>query len=322
LGAKGRIRSMTDFVTGASGFIGCWLTAALAKEGRPVIAQMRSAPSRLFVDLGLDRHPSIHVVVESNIAKAVAGNASPEMLYHLAGMSQIGIALKHPIVAYEANARQTWELLDSLRSLGRPPKTVIASTDSIYGETGNRAATEDDAMTATGPYETSKMMADLAARSFAAIFGLPVAIARLGNTFGYGDENSARIVPSVMSALQSGVPPHLRGGGRAVRSLLYVDDCIRALRLLAENADADGVKGEAFNVAGDTPLTTLEIARMVLDAFGRADIEPQISDGAPGETSVKYSSSAKLRARLGWEPRLTLAAGLARIRAETDARGA
>lgn len=298
---------MICLVTGASGFVGSWLTASLAADGLPVVAQMRGRPSALFARL----HTGGDVTIRSDadIAAAIAEH-QPDTVFHLAGMSQIGQANQSPVLAYDANAQATWVLLDALRRMAKPARTVIASTDSLYGETGGKAAVEDDPLRATGPYEASKHMAELAARSFAASYGLPVTIARLGNVYGPGDANGARIIPSVIAALSQGSVPHLRGGGRAVRSLLHVQDCIAGLRLLADAADRPDVRGEAFNLSGAPPLTTAEIARIALDAFGRPDAQPTITDDAPGETSVKFSDSSKLRTRLGWVPEWTLDAGL------------
>jgi len=292
---------MTVLITGASGFIGSWLTLRLADAGQNVTAQMRRAPSALFEQLGLCEHANVDVVVEPSM-ESVLTATQPETLYHLAGMSQVGEALRSPAVAMEANGRATWLLFEALRQMEVPPNTVIASTDSIYGETSGQAATEDFPTNALGPYEVSKLMADTAARSYAWVFGLPVTVARLGNVYGPHDANGARIVPSIVSAVSQGNRPVLRGGGRAVRSLLYVEDCIKALRLLAEKAGADGVQGEAFNLSGDPPMTTLQIARHTLDAFGFADVDPEIIEGAPGETSEKFSSPQKAERVLGWRP--------------------
>lgn len=309
---------MTVLVTGASGFVGCWLTRSLADDGQRVVAQMRQAPSALFVRLALDQHPRVEIVVDPSTPTVLA-RTQPDEVFHLAGMSQVAEAARHPAAAYEANARQTWLLLEAVRAMPAPPRTIIASTEGIYGETPTGPATEDHPLNATGAYETSKLMADIAARTYARQFGLPVVVARLGNVYGQGDANAARIVPSIVAAVRAGGVPHLRGGGRAVRSLLHVDDCIAALRLLAAHASDSGVAAEAFNVCGEPAMTTLEIATTVLDAFGHGDLAPTISDAAPGETSVRVSSAARLRARLGWAPRITLADGLSMLRKDMEA---
>ncbi|NBC96114.1 MAG: NAD-dependent epimerase/dehydratase family protein [Deinococcus-Thermus bacterium] len=311
---------MTTLVTGASGFVGSWLVHRLAQDGVAVAAQMRRPPSGLFAALGLDSDPRVTLHVDEDAAGVLAAVA-PDELFHLAGKSQVGELMKAPATAMEANAREGWLLFEALRGLARPPRTVVASTDAIYGETGARAATEDDPPRATGPYEVSKLMLDAAARCYASVFGLPIAVARLGNVYGPGDANTARIVPSVLSAIRGGGVPHLRGGGRAVRSLLHVDDCIAGLRLLAAHAGDDGVRGQAFNLSGSAPMTTHEIARTVLDAFGLTEAQPEITEGAPGETSVKYSSSLRLEQTLGWSPRLSLADGIATI-VESEVQGA
>lgn len=310
---------MSVLVTGASGFVGSWLTLRLAQAGTQVVAQMRRAPPPLFCGLGLADHAGVRVVVDGAMDD-VLRQTRPEVLYHLGGMSQVGEAMRHPATAMEANARASWVLFEALRGLDTPPRTVVASTDSIYGETGGRAARENDPPNALGPYEVSKLMMDQAARSYAWIFGLPLVVARLGNVYGPGDANTARIVPSVVKAIGDGGVPHLRGGGRAVRSLLHVEDCIAGLRLLADHAADDGIRGEAFNLSGGAPMTTLQIARMTLDAFGHGDLDPEITEGAPGETSVKYSSTARIETALGWRPRIPFETGIQTI--VDDVKGA
>jgi len=305
---------MTALVTGASGFVGCWLTATLAADGIPVVAQMRGAPSALFCRLGLVDHPQVTPVIDPDVTGAVA-RAVPNMVYHLAGFSQIGAAMQNPLTVYEANARTTWTLLEALRCHAPAARCVLASTDSLYGETGGQAVTEEAPLRAQGPYETSKHMAELAAVSFARTYGLPVTIARLGNVYGPGDANGARIIPGIAAAVRAGVPPQLRGGGRAVRALLNVMDCIAGLRLLAARAGEPGIAGTAFNLSGDPPMTTLEIAQTALRAFGRPDLHPVITDDAPGETSVKISNADRLRA-LGWAPQISLSQGLAGVMAD------
>jgi CDP-glucose 4,6-dehydratase len=308
---------MSVLVTGASGFVGSWLTKALANDGHRVVAQMRRPPSTLFKKLGLDAQPLVEVVIEHDIAE-VARTCRPETLFHLAGMSQVGQAQENPLLAFETNARQTWQLLEAVRNMPTSPRTVVASTDALYGETGSTPATEAHPLNALGPYETSKLMADVAARAYAQ-FGLPVVVARLGNVYGYGDENHARIVPGTLEAIRNARAPRLRGGGRAVRSLLHIDDCIAALRLLAEHAAEPGLRGEAFNVSGEPAMTTRAIARLTLDVFGREDIEPEISDDAPAETSQRFSSSARLRETLGWRQKISMKEGLLRIKKEMEA---
>ncbi len=306
---------MQCLVTGASGFIGAWLARELARDGHAVVAQMRGKPSRHFTRLGLLNHDNVRVVANSDIAEVVR-HENPEELFHLAGMSQIVEAMQEPERVFQANAQQTWHLLETLKAMPTAPRCVVASTDSIYGEAKGQASVEDDPVNAFGPYEVSKAMADMVARSYAQISDMPVTVARLGNTYGAGDENSARLVPSIIDAIQKGEAPHLRGGGKAVRSLLHVRDCVSALRILAANAGKDGVRGEAFNVSGTPAMTILEITTIALAAFGKADLKPTISKAAPGETSVKYSRSDKLKKALGWSPKVQLRDGLEEMATE------
>ncbi|SDD53906.1 NAD-dependent epimerase/dehydratase family protein [Ruegeria marina] len=300
---------MTVLVTGASGFVGGWLVRRLADAGLRVVAQMRRPASEHFRQLGLADRPDVSTLIDASMPK-VLRETRPDVMFHLGGLSQVVELLAAPETAYEGNARAGWQLLEAMRQMEDPPRTVVASSDAIYGETGDIAATEEDLPAALGPYEVSKLMLDYAARSYGQMFSLPVVVARLGNVYGPGDANGARIVPSVIRAVREGRAPQLRGGGRAVRSLLHVDDCVDALLMLATHAGDPAIRGQAFNVSGGPPMTTLEIARKTLDAFGKEKVVPEIIDGAPGETSVKYSSSEKLRLALGWSPKVPFEDGI------------
>src|SRR5918992_1118435 len=59
-------------------------------------------------------------------------------------------------------------------------------------------------------HNVSKACADEIARSFAATYGLPLAVTRLGNVYGGGDPNWSRVVPDTARALIEGRRPVIR----------------------------------------------------------------------------------------------------------------
>ena len=189
-------------------------------------------------------------------------------------------------------------------------RLVIASSDKAYGSSEVLPYTE--AMPANGrhPYDVSKSCTDLLAQTYAASYGLNLAVARCGNIFGGGDLNWSRIVPGTIRSVLEGKAPVLRSDGSFIRDYIYVEDVVDAYLALAEGAGREGVRGEAFNFSPQRPLTVLEITRAVLAAMDRPDLEPVILNQARAEIRDQYLDAGKAARVLGWEPRYALEEGL------------
>ena len=226
-----------------------------------------------------------------------------EVVIHLAAQTIVSEAYADPVATFEANVALAW------RTAAAAPRCVFASTDQVYGPRPPVPVAEDAPLAPEGPYATSKAAADMLVRT------LPGGVvARLANVYGPGDRHDSRLVPGVIGAVRSGQPPVVRGDGSARRDLVYVDDVVSALLLLAER----GEEGEAYNVGTGEPHSVLEVVDAVLRA-AQSDLEPDVlGDAPPGEGGERALDSAKLRA-LGWEPRFGLAEGLRRTLEEWPA---
>ena len=298
-------------VIGAAGFLGSWLCRELADRGVPVPAVVRRPPPAdgLFAALGLASAPGVRLVVAGGVDAVLVSEASPDAVFNLAGMSQVEAARSDPVAAFESNSRAVWLLLDVLRHAAPSAAVVVASTDGVYGEASGRPSVEDDLPMARGPYEMSKLAGEAAASGFAAL-GQPVTVARLGNVYGFGDANASRLIPGLFDAARQGVAPRLRGDGRSIRGYLNVRDAVAGLLALADHACEDGIRGQPVNLVSERGMSSLEMARLVMRIAGRPDLEAVVGPPAAGETSIRVSSAARARERLGWKERIPLEQGL------------
>jgi len=97
--------------------------------------------------------------------------------------------------------------------------------------------------------------------------------------------------------IHHGLPPVVYEDGAQLRDYVNVADVARANVLAMEDERALGV----YNVGGGRAVTVLELARMMLEAFG-SRIEPEVSgEFRVGDTRHTVSDISRLR-RLGWEP--------------------
>jgi CDP-glucose 4,6-dehydratase len=301
--------------TGATGLVGSWLCRRLLSEGAMVVALVRDwDPQTELIRSGeVQRCTVISGRLEdaTDCERAIC-DGDVDTVFHLGAQAIVGTALRSPLATFEANIRGTYQLLEACRHHpGQVKRIVVASSDKAYGDVAQLPYTEDMPLQGRHPYDVSKSCTDLIAHTYAATYGMPVAIARCGNIYGGGDLNWSRIVPGTLRAAFRGEAPVLRSDGSHTRDYVYIEDVVAAYLALAEQADHAGVRGEAFNFSPEKPLSVLDITRATLKAAGREDLKPTILGTAKAEIQDQYLDSAKAAKVLGWSPTWSLERGLA-----------
>jgi CDP-glucose 4,6-dehydratase len=302
-------------VTGATGLLGSWLTRWLLDRGARVVVLVRDLlPDSNLVASGAQARAVTVLgdVRDGRLVERTLAEYEIDAVFHLAAQTIVEHAARDPVNTLRSNVEGTWELLDACRRSRRPARVVVASSDKAYGTQTELPYHEDQPLQGRHPYDVSKSCADLIAQAYAATYGLPVVITRCGNLYGGGDLNFNRLVPGTIRDAILGRRPVLRSDGTPRRDYLYVEDAVEAYASLAERADEDSVAGGAWNFSTELPLTALEMARAVLRAAGRPDLEPEVAGTAEHEIQDQYLSAEKARAVLGWRPAHGLEGGLAR----------
>ncbi|GAB4464225.1 MAG: GDP-mannose 4,6-dehydratase [Armatimonadaceae bacterium] len=316
-------------ITGISGFIAGNLAQALQAEGIAVVGVGRSPSSFVgngtrFVPLDMRDFDGCVAVLQAE---------KPQTVYHLAANSVLSAMLTEgPHTMLATNAFGTLNLLEACR-IAEVPTVVVASSDKQYGAMAKPPYEDADTsgFQNGGVYELSKAQQDQIARLYAGLYDVPaVRVARLVNIYGPGDTQWTRIVPGTVRRLVRGERPRITAGpaGKALREYLYVEDCVRALRLLAADAhrrgnlplrSQDGKLAQvAFNLpsgqrfpAGEVIQT---IQRLLRDEFGIEGPEPEVQPGPEGvfEPGHQFVSGDRLQALfIEWLP-LSLEEGLRR----------
>jgi CDP-glucose 4,6-dehydratase len=307
----------TVLVTGAQGFIGSWLAERLLAEGATVVTPRRDFDprSRFRVDGIEDRcKVALADIQDYESMVRVLNEHEVDSVFHLAAQTIVGTANRSPLSTFDANIRGTYALLEACRAVGdRIARIVVASSDKAYGSHAELPYREDFALQPTFPYDVSKAATDMIARSFAATYGLPVAVTRLANVYGGGDLNWSRIVPDTCRALIAGQAPTIRSDGSPERDYLYVEDAVDAYLAIAASLDSGELRGRAWNAGWGSPLSVREIVDRLIAVSG-SDVAPDVrGSGTPhGEIDRQYLDSTAIRERLGWEPAVSLEDGLTR----------
>jgi CDP-glucose 4,6-dehydratase len=303
-------------VTGAQGFVGAWLAERLLDEGACVVVPRRDVdPESRFRSEGIEER--CHVVAcdladYQSLLRVVAEH-DVRAVFHLAAQTIVGTARRSPLSTFESNVRGTWNLLEACRVAGGVERIVVASSDKAYGAQDELPYREGSPLTPLYPYDVSKAVADMIARSYAATWGLPVAVTRLANVYGGGDLNWSRVVPDTCRALAAGERPVIRSDGNPERDYLYVEDAVDAYLTVAASLDREELRGRAWNAGWGEPVAVRELVGRLIRASGR-DVEPDVrGTGTPAaEIDRQYLDSRAIRDELGWAPRVPLDEGLER----------
>jgi CDP-glucose 4,6-dehydratase len=306
-------RDRSVLVTGATGLLGGWLTARLLTRGAAVTAVVRDwvPQAEIVRRSALERvNVARGDVADQEFMERVLGEYEVHTVFHLAAQTVVGIANVNPISTFESNIRGTWSLLEACRRSPRVKAIVTASSDKAYGSQPVLPYSEDMPLQGRHPYDVSKSCADLIAQSYAATFNVPVAITRCGNFYGGGDLNWNRIVPGTIRSVLRNERPVVRSDGKFVRDYLYVEDGSAAYMLLAEHLAQDpSLRGSAFNFSTETPVTVLELVKMILTSMG-SNLVPDVRNEAMHEIREQFLSAKLARERLKWSPEFNLDRGL------------
>ncbi|RJR41478.1 MAG: NAD-dependent epimerase/dehydratase family protein [Deltaproteobacteria bacterium] len=302
-------------VTGATGLLGGWLVPRLLEEGAEVVCLVRDwVPQSELVSSGvMNRVKAVRGEVQDQaLLERVLGEYEIDTVFHLAAQTIVGIANRNPVSTFASNIGGTWALLEACQRSPAVRQIVLASSDKAYGEPNGKRYKEDHPLHGRHPYDVSKSCADLIAQSYAATYGLPVAVTRCGNFFGGGDLNWNRLVPGTIRSILRGQCPVIRSDGSYVRDYFYIEDAAAAYMLLAEKlAAAPELRGQAFNFAHDTTLTVLELVEQILKLMN-SRLTPMILNEARSEILHQSLDAGKARQVLGWRPRYSLEEGLTR----------
>jgi nucleoside-diphosphate-sugar epimerase len=307
-------------VVGGAGFVGSNLVRRLLRDGVENVLVvdnfLSSEPDNLPADDRL-------AVVEGSIADDTVLDRLEgfDALFHLATYHGNQSSIADPLADHDNNLLTTLKLYERLRRLpvGR---VVYASAGCVTAG----PETDEVSLDLDSPYAISKLAGEMYSLWYGRAHGLPVVRARFQNVYGPGEVLGAgawrgtpatvwrNVVPTFVYRALAGLPLRLHGDGSATRDFVFVDDVVEGL---VRCARAEGVAGEAFNLASGAETSIRELAETVLELTG-SESELEFVEARGWDRSLhRVGSTAKSRERLGFEARVGLREGLERTVAWT-----
>lgn len=272
---------MRVLVTGATGKVGSrFVPRLLAKGHEARILTRDSAKAERLAKLG-----AVTALGDLNDARTLtAAVDGVEAVAHIAAYFR---AANDDDGIIRTNHAGTVALANAALDAG-VKRFVFVSTGMVYGSHNQHPAREDDPRDTAGlrAYPASKVAAENDLLKLAKETGFDVRILRLGFVYGDGDLHLEEAIP-LFKTLKSHPGSRLH--------LVHHLDVAQALFTMVQ---ADGLQGEAFNVADDAPISSYEIASL----FGR---QAEVFEAPPGPLVTPFEyvmDTAKLRNRTGFRP--------------------
>jgi len=309
---------MRILVTGANGFVGRHLCAALAARGHTIIGAVGPHPVADGLPLDLQDALNVRGIVDIARADAVA---------HLAAQAFIPQSIADPWYTHDVNAGGTLRLLEAIRGArdagGTDPRVLLVGSAEIYGvhPTAVYPLNEATPLRPANPYAASKVAAEAYGVAAAATYKLDVIATRTFNHIGPGQDRRFAVASFALqlARIAAGADPLLLVGNLdAERDFLDVRDVVSAYALLLEGG---GSVGEVYNVASGRAVAMKDVLRqLVLIARVGVEIRDDPARLRPADVPLMIGDAAKLRLATGWEPAIPLAASLRDIYADARER--
>lgn len=307
---------MRVLVTGGAGFIGSHVVEALLARGDAVIALdsfsdfLYSAARKQRNIARAAEHPHFSLqtadITDADALQRTFARTQPEAVIHLAGMAAVGPSVGRAELYTRVNVLGSINVLDAACEV-RARHAVVASSSTVYGDTGGTAFREDQPLRPVSPYGATKAAVEAMGQSYASLHDLPVTALRFFNAYG------PRVRPDLatyrfVDAVHRGIPIQLRGDGSIQRDYTYVSDTVAGI--LAALDSPDGFR--VFNLGNEHPIMIRDLIQIVERIVER----PAIIERQPAlraDLPVTFADNSKARAMLGYDPTTDIVSGIARL---------
>ncbi len=223
-----------------------------------------------------------------------------DAVVHLAALSNDPLGQLRPGLTQEINHKGTVHVARCAKEAG-VSRFVFASSCSNYGKAGEGLVDESGKLNPQTDYGVSKVLAERDLKPLADDDFCPVFL-RFATAYGVSPRMRFDIVLNnlIAHAFTTG-KILMMSDGTPWRPIIHVEDMARAF-LAALDADADAIRGEAFNVCRtENNYQIKELAHIVADTVDGAKID-YASDAGPDNRSYRVSSAKIERLIPGFEP--------------------
>lgn len=301
-------------ITGITGQDGAYLSQFLIEKGYEVFGVVRRSSHRSVDDhrlrwLGIADKVNL---VDGNLGDIsslirIVQDIQPNEVYNLAAQSFVPTSWQQPLLTASITAVGVSNILEAIRIMKPDTHFYQASSSEIYGLIQEPMQSETTPFYPRSPYAVSKLYGHWITVNYRESFGLHASSGILFNHESplRGTEFVTRKVTKTVAEIKVGLATELRLGNiDAQRDWGHARDYVRAMWMMLQQGQADD-----YVIATGVTTTVRDMCRI---AFAHAGLKMEdylVIDPAfyrPAEVDVLLGNPAKAKAKLGWEPQISL----------------
>jgi nucleoside-diphosphate-sugar epimerase len=297
------VRGQRLFITGGTGFFGCWLLESFAwandklKLGATAVVLTRYPDAFCKKAPHLAYHPAIQLY-QGDVRTFEFPNGEFSHVIHAATETNTQLDDPSPLLLFDTSSAGTRRTLEFARSCG-VHKFLLTSSGAVYGkQPADLTHIPEDYCGApnttdlNSAYGHGKRTAEFLCTAFASQYGLEVKLARCFAFVGpYLPLDSGFAISNFIRDAMQGGPIQVRGDGTPYRSYLYAAD----LAIWLWTILFEGRTCHPYNVGSESDLTIKDLAYMVAQVFPGTVV--QIAQPAMPDKPIARYVPATYRAR-------------------------
>lgn len=301
-------------VTGIAGFIASQVARQLLEKGVEVVGvdnmndyydprlkqhrldELKKSFDYQFVKLDIEDKGALEKLFKASKFDAV---------FNLAARAGVRYSLENPHVYFTTNTMGSLNLLELARDY-QVPKTILASTSSLYAGEQLPFSEEAPVNRPISPYAASKKAAELTCYTFHYHYGLDCTVVRYFTVYGPAGRPDMSIFRFIRW-VDEGKPVEIFGDGEQSRDFTYIDDIARGTVLAAKP-----VGFEIINLGGGRrPVTLNEVIDRIEQRLGKKAnrVHRPVQKADILETQADVRKAKKL---LGWNAEIDVNEGIDR----------
>ena len=306
---------MAVLVTGGAGYIGSHMVLALVDAGETAVVL-----DDLSTGFKKAVHPKAKLVVgdvsDEKLVASIMKENKIDAVIHFAAKIVVPDSVADPLGYYLANTVKTRALLAAVTGAG-VKHFVFSSTAAVYGNPEENPVSEDAKLSPMSPYGTSKLISEWMLRDVSAAYDFHYVALRYFNVAGADPEGRAGqstkgATHLIKVACETAVGERNRMSvfgtdyptpdGTCVRDYIHVSDLVAAHLAALKHLRASG-ENLVLNCGYGRGYSVLEVIETV-KRVSHKDFPVEMSPRRPGDPAAIVARADKIRAKLGWQPKL------------------
>lgn len=290
-------------VTGVDGFVAGYLSDYLFKSGYDVYGTTisetyKNDKIKIF---------KMNLLDAENVSDVIK-NISPNMIFHLAGQSVVGLSWQKPVLTIDVNVNGTLNLLEAVRINNINSRILIIGSSDQYGtiKPEDCPIKETQLQNPQSPYGISKKTQEEIGKLYVKAYKMNIIFVRAFNHIG-ARQGKNFVVPDFASKIvkieKSAVPVLKVGNLDTLRDFTDVRDIVRGYLMLLES----GKIGESYNIGSGNVIKIKDILKKLINLSSKKiKIEIDKEKFRPVDVPIVQCDNSKIKKDTGWSPEISI----------------